>query len=70
MSRQTAHGKKRKQRPDSWLIGATDSPSTVESLLRYGADPTALTNAGETACRLANEWLRQSEILAMLCPKI
>ena len=45
-------------------------PSTVESLLRYGADPTALTNAGETACRLTNEWLRQSEILAMLCPKL
>ena len=44
-------------------------PSTVHSLLEYGADPNAVTDAGETACILANDWVSQSEVFSEICPK-
>lgn len=44
-------------------------PSTIHLLLEYGADPDALSDAGDSACLLANDWVRQSEILSEICPR-
>ena len=44
-------------------------PSTVYSLLEFGADPNAVTDAGQIACALANDWVRQSDLIEQICPK-